>query len=46
MTFANFEFIIVQVNHLFKLKYAYDEVQMDQISSTNFEYSLHFIVSE
>jgi hypothetical protein len=39
MTFAKFEFIIMQVDHLFKLKYAYDEVQMDQFSSTDFEYS-------
>ena len=46
MTFAKFEFIIMQANHLFKLKYAYGEVQMDPFSSTNFEYSLHFTVSE
>ena len=45
-TFIKFEFIIEQADHLFKLKYVYDEVQGDQFSSTNFEYSLHFIVTE
>ena len=35
----------MQVSHLFKLKYAYDEVR-DQFSSTDFEYLLHFIASE
>jgi len=45
-TFTKYAFIIEQVDHLFKLKYVYDEVQEEQFRSTNFEYSLHFIVVE